>query len=420
MENNFIRIGDDYFKVVIHTDKNGDSHPGELAYRKRQTILDDYGKDFLKKIPRYDAAVNVPCNKGEPRIYETDYNLYHPFQHKPMKGEWTWTELMIRHVFAEQYELGLDYIQLLYERPTQQLPILCLVSRENATGKTTFINWLSTLFYGNVAIIGNQDLHGQFNGHYISRLIIAVDESRIDKLSSLEKLKAMATQERAFINAKYQNQRPIDFIGKIILSSNYEDSFITARDEDIRFWVRRLNKPDHINYDIDQALKDEIPAFIHFLDHRTPSTQKRSRMWFEAKDIETTALTAIRENSKSWLYKELRERFDDLFIELNFGTDGRDRNDNPFFLATPTDIKNKWFVNDHQATVSYIRKVLKDEFKLVPSEKTIRYRPFAAEFIPDNTGTPFTISRKQNGSPIAEQTSEGKESEVECEIEMPF
>ena len=42
-------------------------------------------------------------------------------------------------------ELGLDYVQLLYQQPTQILPILCLVSKKNETGKTTFAKWLKVL-----------------------------------------------------------------------------------------------------------------------------------------------------------------------------------------------------------------------------------------------------------------------------------
>jgi hypothetical protein len=39
---------------------------------------------------------------------------------------------------AEYYQLGYDYVQLLYHKPTMRLPILCLVSKENETGKSTF------------------------------------------------------------------------------------------------------------------------------------------------------------------------------------------------------------------------------------------------------------------------------------------
>ena len=36
-------------------------------------------------------------------------------------------------------------MKILYEHPTQILPILSLVSNERGTGKTTFLNWQSIL-----------------------------------------------------------------------------------------------------------------------------------------------------------------------------------------------------------------------------------------------------------------------------------
>ncbi|MDD5507758.1 MAG: DUF5906 domain-containing protein [Bacteroidales bacterium] len=382
--NQYIRVGDDYFKLITYTDKNKNIIPNQLAFRKRQTILDDFNMDFLKTIPRYDSFVNVPYNKGEVPIFPTNYNLYFPFQYKPMKGSWTWSEHFIKHIFGEQYELGLDYIQLLYEQPTQMLPILCLVSKENETGKTTFVDWLVHLFYGNAVIIGSQDVHGDFNDHFISKLIIAVDESKIDKQTSLEKIKHWSTQQQAFFHAKWQGKRTIDFIGKIILLSNYEDNFITARDEDIRYWIRKLQKPKEYNFKIIDDLKNEIPAFIHFLDHRTLSTKQESRMWFHPKDLETKALEVVRESSKSWLYKDLFEYFKEHFSE----------NENLIsFKASPTDIKSKWFERNSNVQVSYIRKILKDEFNLQPSEKDERYVPFGVNLSPSKVGTPFTIEK---------------------------
>jgi len=51
----------------------------------------------------------------------------------------------VKHIFGDQIELGLDYLQLLYQKPVQILPIVCLVSKERSTGKTTFPKWFMTL-----------------------------------------------------------------------------------------------------------------------------------------------------------------------------------------------------------------------------------------------------------------------------------
>ena len=65
---------------------------------------------------------------------------------------------LVEHIFGEQYELGMDYLQLLYLRPLQRLLVLLLVSDERNTGKTTFLNLLKSIFGGNVTFNTNEDL----------------------------------------------------------------------------------------------------------------------------------------------------------------------------------------------------------------------------------------------------------------------
>src|SRR5205085_128408 len=103
---------------------------------------------------------------------------------------------------TEYYQLGLDYMQLLYTRPTQKLPILCLVSRENETGKSTFAMLLKNIFTANAAVVGNADLADNFNAHWASKLLIVCDETKIDKQSVVEKVKSLSTADKIMMNAK--------------------------------------------------------------------------------------------------------------------------------------------------------------------------------------------------------------------------
>jgi hypothetical protein len=177
----YFRIGADYYKRIVNQDAAGWPFE-EVRTWSRQAILDDEGKKYIETIPKFDAFTNIPDNgTDEIDVLPNLYNLYTKVEHYPEVGEWPWTEILLRHVFGDQYELGLDYVQLLYQKPLQILPILCLVSRENVTGKTTFLNWLRMIFNGNIIIVGNQDIHSRFNSHYAHKLIIAVDESKIDK-----------------------------------------------------------------------------------------------------------------------------------------------------------------------------------------------------------------------------------------------
>lgn len=83
---------------------------------------------------------------------------------------------LIHHIFGEQFELGMDYMQLLNAKPTQKLPILLLVSEERNTGKTTFLNFLKAVFEDNVTFNTNEDFRSQFNADWAGKLLIVVDE----------------------------------------------------------------------------------------------------------------------------------------------------------------------------------------------------------------------------------------------------
>ena len=65
-----------------------------------------------------------------------------------------------------------------------------------------------------------------------------------------------------------------------------------------------------------QKLKAEIPAFLYFLQHRTLSTHKESRMWFSPKLTFTPALQRIIRNNRNKLELEMAELCLDI-MEMN-------------------------------------------------------------------------------------------------------
>jgi hypothetical protein len=335
---------------------------------KRQTILDDFGKEYLKSITKYDAFVNVPDNDNSLKIPPNLFNMYTSLKHNIKKGEWKWTKILLEHIFQDQIELGYDYIQLIYEKPTQILPVLCLVSKENQTGKTTFLNWLRMIFKENFIVIGNQELSGQFNFIYGHKLIIAVEESRIERTSAQEKIKAMATQKKVLLNEKFQKSHSVDYFGKLILVSNHEDSFISANKEDIRYWVKKIPRiPEHHNnFDIEENLKKELPAFLYFLKGRKLSTSKQSRAWFATELIETTALNSVREHSHSPLYNDLKEALIEYFA-TNTASE---------LKATAKQLIEKVLTGKkHEYNTKYMTNVLKNEF-----DKLQNYGRFSENF----------------------------------------
>ena len=312
---NYARVGDGYYEFV-HVPNKYKQLEKQLHQRNKETIRDDYGKDFFEHIPKYKAFCNVPDHIHYQPIIENCFNRYYEFEHEPQEGDCPLTLDFIQHIFGEQHELGLDYIQLLYKRPQQILPILCLVSAENNTGKSTFIKWLKAIFTNNCTIIGNAELSNDFNSGWATRLIIACEESFIDKKPVIERIKALSTGDKIVINQKGKDHVEVDFFGKFILASNNEDSFIIAGKKDIRYWVRKIPVPPTDKIDMLAAMIQEIPQFLHLLNRRQMHTRQNSRMWFAPHEIHTEALTRLIEQNLPKVIKEIREKVRQYFFDF--------------------------------------------------------------------------------------------------------
>ena len=368
--NLFFRVGDQYYRKIEVPNKYGQIE-NTFNRRQKSTIIDDYGKDFAKHIPKYNEFAVVPDHANYQEVIHACYNLYYPFEYEPEEGSCEVTLDFLKHIFGNkiikwkdeketkeinELDLGLDYLQLLYKNPTQVLPILCLVSKENHTGKTTFGKWLRILFSKNAAIVGNADLANDFNAGWASKLLIICDESKIDKQMVIERVKSLSTGDKIYMNAKGKDQVEIDFFGKFILISNHEDNFIYASEEDVRYWVKKVPVLAKTNNDILKIMKDEIPAFLHYLDKRKMATENRSRGWFHFNLIKTEALQKVIANTQPTIEKEIRQHIRDMFF--NFP-------DIDEIKMTVENIKTE-FLRGKNYEINYIHQVLQNRIKVHP------------------------------------------------------
>ncbi len=320
----YFRVGDDYHEFVEIPDKYNNLTK-TYHKRRKETIKDDNGKDIFLHIPKYKAFCNVPDHINYQRVINNCFNTYHPFAHEPEPGECKTTLDFIKHVFGEddisidetqsikRHELALDYLTLLYKFPQQILPILCLVSKERQTGKTTFLKWLKLIFTENCAIVGNQDFENNFNSHWATKLIIGCDETKIEKHVVMERIKGLSTASSIMKEGKGVDQISMDFFGKFILLSNNEENFASIDKEEIRFWVIKVPVIKQRNVSLLDDLLDEIPAFLHFLSQRKIITKNRERHWFDTRLLRTEALARIMDNSKPTIQKILGIALADLF-----------------------------------------------------------------------------------------------------------
>ena len=123
----FIRVGTTLYKIVEQPRLNGGYVKKRIPWNN-ETLRQDYGKDYIGSVPKYDGFCTVPEHIGYRPVIGKFLNLYEPIYHQPQEGDFPSIRSLVEHIFGEQYELGMDYLQLLYLQPVQKLPILLLVS----------------------------------------------------------------------------------------------------------------------------------------------------------------------------------------------------------------------------------------------------------------------------------------------------
>jgi len=363
MELPYIRVGTTYYKKVNIPLISGDTLE-KLIYWSSECIRQDLGKDVFASIPKYDGFCHMPSHTDYQEVIGNFLNRYEPILNKPTPGSCIKTIEFLKHIFEDQIELGLDYLTLMYKRPIQILPVLCLVSKERETGKTTFLNWLKAIYQNNMTYNKNEDFRSQFNSDWASKLIIAVDEVLLDKVEDSERIKNLSTARTFKTESKGKDRIETEFFGKFILCSNNEDSFIQIEPGENRYWVRKVNRIKNINVNLLEELIEEIPSFLFFISNRELSTKSQSRMWFTAKQIRTSALQRVIRRSRSWLEVEMSEILLGIMDDFEIAEVDMCINDIIPFLTRAGFRVNR----------ASIKKVLKENWRISPVGTPNRYK----------------------------------------------
>lgn len=328
-QKNYVRIGTEYYKKIVEKAPNKQTEINIVRWSKENINQDFHNsKEFIKMIEKCDAFTNIPENDPEKYqqiiISEKDgitsrlYNRYSPVTHVPEEGSWRNINKLLHHIFDYKnvageslYDFALDYIQLLYTQPIKHLPILCLVSKERGTGKTTFLNLLRAIFVENMRILDSERLMSKFNGSWAGKLIVSVDESFInmdEKNGAGNKLKMIATNATIPCEGKGKDSTEVPNISKLILCSNDEYNFVKIDMEENRYCIIKVNPiEDSRDPHMFDKMVDEIPAFLYFLKNRQLYYPEKSRLWFEETLFETEALNKIKERTESASIKHIKE-----------------------------------------------------------------------------------------------------------------
>ena len=390
-EEEYMRVGTTLYKVVNQPCANGGYEKKRVVWNN-STLRQDYGKNYLATVPKYDGFCTVPNHLNYQKEIEGFLNLYEPIEHKPQQGDFSHIQSLMRHIFGEQYELGMDYMQLLYLQPTQKLPIVLLVSEERNTGKSTFLNFLKALFQNNVTFNTNEDFRSQFNSDWAGKLLIVVDEVLLSRREDSERLKNLSTTLSYKVEAKGKDRDEISFFAKFVLCSNNEYLPVIIDAGETRYWVRKIDRLQSDDTDFLQKLKTEIPAFLYHLQHRQLSTEKESRMWFAPSLLHTEALQKIIRSNRNRLEIEMCELILDIMASMGIDTFSFCCNDILTLLANSYVKAEK-----HQ-----VRKVLQECWKLTPAPNGLTYTTYQLNYNREcryepikRVGRFYTVTRQQ-------------------------
>lgn len=354
----YMRIGSDWIKIIRKPNKFGkmEEHmkPWSIAEINRDYKMGKNADHFINQLLRFDDFCNEPNWNGEyKRVHNGLYNLCAPLSWDRHQGQIKNTINLLKHIFqgnatitldanghfeSEQSIIGdpftviLDWLTILFKYPKHMLPVPILVSKENGTGKSTFLKWLNIIFGSNMVILGNDQFKMKFNGHYITKFIISIDEGflDVDKKAEKERLKQLVTADVVYLENKGMNVTQVPYYGKLIICSNDADNVMKIDEGESRWFVVKVPvvppvkmtgqqmmdigytkfkdeaiDPENIydvpnvDPDLEKKMEAEVPAMLHFLYNREIVHPRRGRLWFDPEWFITEQMKLIVETTKS-------------------------------------------------------------------------------------------------------------------------
>lgn len=418
----YLRIGCDFYKKIWIVNPHKEVKHQKPVMQLKPWSIGEINRDFtdnkkfISYIPKFDQFTNLPDNTGGyQRIIEFEhegivtrsYNRFNQSTIEPRPGEWKKIEMFLKHIFSSSntagenlYEFGLDWIQLAYFAPKQRLPILCPVSSERNTGKSTFLVFLSLIFDQNMAILDNERFTGKFTSHFVDKLIVALDEGFIPVEQKLmkERIKNYSTGRTVWLEGKGKDANEIFNFMHLIMCSNDESNFMQIDEGENRFCVLKVPVLTRDEPKLIDDLEKEVPAFIHYLSTRKLRyAANESRFHFRPSIYETAALRAVMERTEKKLHKEIKEYLREKFMQTKQQT----------LYYTPKDFSEEYnLVNSgFRINKSDFADYVKYELKKQP-EPFMRFSLYRMELQPySNTYEP-TAQPSKPGTPYAFHISE--------------
>ena len=337
---NYMRIGIKFFKKIVTANPRYNTTQLEYAKWEQSLIKEDYKMfpSFIDHIAKYDGFTVVPNYQNykesieviEPlyKIYSKLYNLTKPLPFVPKKGEFPTIQAFITHIFANEKSdwnndrigdpltIIKDCYRIKLQKPMEMLPVICLVSKEQESGKSTILKFNKDLFGDNAVIIGNEHLKVNFNTTYADKQVVGIDENfvTIEEKTIKEKIKKLATDDEILYHPKGIDPSPLSWFGWLFLCSNDENDFMPLETSDRRFWVIKVKTPTQRDPDLRKKMMEEIPAFLYYMFNTEIHHPKKTRMWFETNHIITEQMLKIASRTRPYLDALITDYIKSIFL----------------------------------------------------------------------------------------------------------
>jgi len=371
-------------KIVRTGWKRGDNGIAEQALvgTKRGMLpviwecLPKEAERHLEGCEKFFGVVNLPSHTNY-KYYDTVYgedgsatkwfNIYRPVSHQPVKGKCPLSLNFIRHIFGTEivddsdpnnivteFDLGLDYMSILWNKPTQKLPILSLVSEDGATGKTTFCDWLKAIYQQNCRKITENDLQSDMTAFFAACNVVYGEEMLVKDEKVINAIKSKQSDKKIRYREMYMPNQEIDLHATIILLSNHVKNFVKIDPKENRFWVREIPIITEYIEDFTDKLFAEIPKFLEYIQNRPMKTRSRDRNWFHPDLIKTEAGETIKKTSQWAEEKIVRSWVRDHFLAI----------EKPTFWTTAAILSTLMEEEKEKIKPSYIKKILEERLKM--------------------------------------------------------
>ena len=144
-EEEYMRVGTTLYRLVNQPCANGGYEKKRVVWNN-STLRQDYGKNYLATVPKYDGFCTVPNHLNYQKEIEGFLNLYEPIEHKPQQGNFFY-DLRCSY-FGYNNMMELDHDLLDYKLHTEAARLFFFP--RNYTGKILLNFFLKALLKNNV------------------------------------------------------------------------------------------------------------------------------------------------------------------------------------------------------------------------------------------------------------------------------